>query len=480
MPGRAKLIEQFLVAGSDRVKQFKTRLSLAIFLGFGTWLIVGAEAAALWFSAAVVFQILDAWAFNHLRNNTDRFEGQAMRLGLCLFSVAANGVVYTGVAAVLWIGGQEAGRIFAVMVILGALLHATLHLSRSPFLLIASTAPMCVYLFGLPLASALLQTLTWPTALAVFSAGALYLGHLGVIVVFSNKSYADLERANREILEQKTAVEGFAALLEQRVTDRTLELEAAKVEAEAANFAKSQFLANMSHELRTPMNAIIGYTEIIKENADEDQRSVDASDAARVLNAAQRLLKLINEILDLSKIEAGRVELDVTEFALTELLNTVELNTRPGIEANGNSFVISMDRGLNLARNDFLKLSQCLINMLSNAGKFTRNGSVRMECKSEIGPAEEMLLFKVIDTGIGMSQEELAGIFEPFTQADASTTRHFGGTGLGLCITKGLAQSLHGTVEVESAKDVGTTFTLRVPRDMRAMPLFESASSKAA
>ncbi|MFZ4070088.1 MAG: sensor histidine kinase [Caulobacterales bacterium] len=453
---------------------------MAVFLAVGTWLIVGAQAAALWFLVAAVFQALDAWAFNNLRKNADRPSGSAVHLGLCLFSVAANGVVYTGVAAVLWIGGQEAGRIFAVMVILGALLHATLHLSRSPLLLVASTAPMCIYLFGLSLGSALLQTMTWPTAFAVLSAGGLYLGHLGVIVVSSNKSYADLERANREILEQKAAVEGFAALLEERVALRTTELEIAKIEAETANSAKSQFLAKMSHELRTPMNAIIGYTEIIKEDAEGEARSVDARDAARVLNAAQRLLKLINEILDLSKIESGRMELDVTEFDLTELLSAVELNTRPGIEANGNRFDIAMDPSLTVANTDFLKLSQCLINLLSNAGKFTRNGKVKMECKSECTVGEEMLVFRVIDSGIGMSAEELARIFEPFTQADSSTTRHFGGTGLGLCITKGLAQSLHGGVEVESAKSVGTTFTLRVPRYARAVNLFEGASSKAA
>jgi two-component system, sensor histidine kinase len=480
MLNRAKLMEQFLAAGGDRTKQFKTRMALATFLAAGTWLIVGAEAAALWFSVAAVFQALDAWAFNNLRKNTDRPEGSGQRLGLCIFSVAANGIVYTGVAAVLWIAGQEAGRIFAVMVILGALLHATLHLSRSPFLLFASTVPMCIYLFGLPLGSALLQAVTWPTAFAVLSAGVLYLAHLGVIVVFSNKSYADLERANQEVLQQKEAVEGFAALLEQRVANRTAELEVAKTEAETANSAKTQFLAKMSHELRTPMNAIIGYTEIIKEDAEGETRSVDPKDAARVLTAAQRLLRLINEILDLSKIEAGRMELDVTEFAVIELLNTVELNTRPGIEANGNRFDIAIDPNLDVARTDFLKLSQCLINILSNAGKFTRDGSVKLECKSELSVAGDVLAFKVIDSGIGMSAEEMARIFEPFTQADASTTRHFGGTGLGLCITQGLAESMHGRVEVESAKGAGTTFTLRVPRDVSAEKTFEGAAQKAA
>jgi signal transduction histidine kinase len=399
---------------------------------------------------------------------------------LCLFSVAANGIVYTGVAAVLWIGGQEAGRIFAVMVILGALLHATLHLSRSPALLVGSTLPMCVYLFGLPLGSALLQTMTWPTAFAIISAGGLYLGHLGVIVVFSRKSYAEMERANREVLEQKAAVEGFAALLEQRVALRTAELEIAKVEAETANSAKSQFLAKVSHELRTPMNAIIGYTEIIKEDAEGQARSVDAKDAARVLNAAQRLLKLIDEILDLAKIEAGRMELDVTQFELTDLLNAVELNTRPGIAANGNSFDISMDDNLTVAQTDFLKLSQCLINLLSNAGKFTRNGSVKLICTSDVNLGGDMLVFKVTDSGIGMSAAELARIFEPFTQADASTTRNFGGTGLGLSITKGLAESLHGAVAVESTKGVGTTFTLCVPRNVRAVETLDVVSNKAA
>jgi hypothetical protein len=130
-------------------------MALAAFLAVATWLIVGAQAAALWFSVATVFQVLDAWAFKNLRNNADRQNGSAAWLWLCILSVSINGIVYTGVGAIFWIGGQEAGRLFAVMVILGSLLHATLHLSRSPFLLAASAAPMCAYLFGLPLGSAL-------------------------------------------------------------------------------------------------------------------------------------------------------------------------------------------------------------------------------------------------------------------------------------------------------------------------------------
>ena len=480
MPEQAELLQQFLIAGGERAKQSKTRFAVAAFLAVATWLIVSPEAATTWFLVAALFQALDAWSFSNLRNKADLPDGLRFRLGLCVLSVALNGFVYTGVSALLWIGGEEAGRVFAIMVILGAMLHATLHLSRSPLLLFASTLPMSVYLFGLPLASAVLDILTWQTASAVIGGSVLYLAHLGIIVVHSTKSYNDLEQANREILEQKAAVEGFASHLEERVARRTAELELAKREAEAANTAKTQFLAKMSHELRTPLNAIIGYTEIIKEDAEGQVQRVDPRDAERVLKAARWLLGLINDVLDISKIESGRMELDVTEFTLTDLLKTVELNTRPVIEANNNSLEISMDQGLGTAETDFVKLSQCLINLLSNAGKFTRDGSVRLQCGSELGPVGDLLVFKVIDSGIGMSVDEMARIFEPFTQADASTTRHFGGTGLGLSITKGLAQSLFGSVEVESAKGVGTAFTLRVLRNVRAADTFEDARPMAA
>ncbi len=234
-------------------------------------------------------------------------------------------------------------------------------------------------------------------------------------------------------------------------------------EAEAANLAKSQFLANMSHELRTPLNAVIGYAEILQEDAEDEGNSGAVQDLARILTAAKHLLSLLNEILDLSKIEAGRMDVSAGEFSPLEMLDELADTVRPLAEANGNAMTMTGERSVSLANTDATKLRQCLLNLLSNACKFTKDGDVEINYERHVQDGIEQMFFTVRDTGIGMSSEQLSRLFQPFVQADPSITQRYGGTGLGLTITRRLAQLLGGDVSVRSAKGAGATFTLRIP-----------------
>jgi len=236
-------------------------------------------------------------------------------------------------------------------------------------------------------------------------------------------------------------------------------MKSARESAESASVAKSQFLANMSHELRTPLNAIIGYSEILLEEAEEEGRDTEAKDVERVLAAARQLLHLINEILDLSKIEAGRMEVAAVEFDVRAFVEGAADTVRPAVEKNGNALIVECADDLGVAFSDSFKLSQCLLNLLSNAGKFTHHGTVTLRARREGND----LVIDVADTGIGMSEEATARLFKPFMQADASTTRKYGGTGLGLAITRRMMQLLGGDVMLASALGRGSTFTLRAP-----------------
>ncbi|MCZ8282306.1 MAG: HAMP domain-containing sensor histidine kinase [Aquidulcibacter sp.] len=234
-----------------------------------------------------------------------------------------------------------------------------------------------------------------------------------------------------------------------------LEAEAERASAVAANKAKSAFLAIMSHELRTPLNAVIGYAEILEEDLQGTKQSQSRADAERIKAAGKHLLGVINQILDLSKIEAGSMETEVIAYSPTAILQEVGDTIRPILEANGNVLAIQSEPITN-ALGDPMRLRQCLYNLASNAAKFTSHGVVTLELKQR----GEHLLFQVKDNGIGMTAEQVTRIFEPFVQADDSTTRKFGGTGLGLAITRKLARLMGGDVTVSSEPDVGSMFEL--------------------
>jgi signal transduction histidine kinase/CheY-like chemotaxis protein len=242
------------------------------------------------------------------------------------------------------------------------------------------------------------------------------------------------------------------------------EAEKARAEAEAASRTKSAFLANMSHELRTPLNAIIGYSEILVEDATDSGDEATVGDLQKIQGAGQHLLGLINGILDLSKIEAGRMDVYLEQIYLARLVDEVRAIVEPLVKKNGNKLVIECPPDIGSMRTDLTKLKQSLINLLSNAAKFTQNGTVTLALsRAQTGSDQARFTFHVSDTGIGMNEEQLGRLFQAFTQADSSTTRHYGGTGLGLTITRHFASMLGGTIEVTSKAGEGSSFIMELP-----------------
>ena len=256
------------------------------------------------------------------------------------------------------------------------------------------------------------------------------------------------------------------------------EAERARQAAEAANLAKSQFIANMSHELRTPLSAVIGYSEMLGEELEDIGQAALLPDLRKIEAAARHLLSLINDVLDISKIEAGRVTASAETFAVADLLRDVSDATGSLVEKKANRFVVDAGPELGQMHQDQTKIRQCLLNLVSNAAKFTENGTITLSVRRHRENEADWLSFAVADTGIGLTQEQIGRLFERFVQADDSTTRQFGGTGLGLAITRAFCRTMGGDIGVASEAGRGATFTMRIPSVL--IPEEEAADEAAA
>ena len=257
------------------------------------------------------------------------------------------------------------------------------------------------------------------------------------------------------------------------------ELLAARRASEEANSAKSRFLASMSHELRTPLNAIIGYSEMLEEEAAERGHPDYAPDLQKIRSAGRHLLALINDVLDLSKIEAGKMELHLETFELIPAIEAVASTVAPLIEKNGNRLRLELGPALGTMRADLTRVRQILFNLLSNASKFTERGTITLRVSREPDPPGGKLRFEVQDTGIGMTEEQLSRLFQAFSQAEAATASKYGGTGLGLAISKMFCEMMGGEIGVTSTPGAGTTFTVRLPREVRDARAAEATAAEA-
>ncbi len=274
-----------------------------------------------------------------------------------------------------------------------------------------------------------------------------------------------------ESAELYERVREHAAILEQTVQERTEELEQTNLQLEEASTHKSAFLANMSHELRTPMNAIIGYSEMLLEDAEDDGQDEYLPDLKKIQSAGKHLLSLINDILDLSKIEAGKIDLYFETFGINQLVVDVANTAEPLASKTDSKLVVNCEDDMGNMRSDLTKIRQTLFNLLSNACKFTKEGTVTLDVYEEEREDEKkFIVFSVTDTGIGMTEEQASKVFGAFTQADSSTTKEFGGTGLGLAITKEFCEMLGGGIDVKSEPGKGSCFTMNLPRTVEDKP----------
>lgn len=308
----------------------------------------------------------------------------------------------------------------------------------------------CVAIFAVFLVISIRQWLYRPLNSLVYATQAVANGNVDVVLDTKRK-------------DEFGHLSAFFYYMIENLTEQHDRLREAAKAASEANSAKSFFLANMSHELRTPLNAIIGYSEMMLDEASIRNDKVYIEDLRKTISAGRHLLHLINEVLDLSKIEAGKMETHVSTIDIESLMQEITSTVEPLVAQRNNIFNLESNCDVDVFRSDHVKVRQILINLLGNACKFTENGCITLKIHTKNIDGTQNIVFTVIDTGIGIKQENLALLFNPFTQEDNSSTRSYSGTGLGLSISQRLCKMLGGSISVKSEKGKGSSFEVRLP-----------------
>ncbi|HVY86700.1 MAG TPA: HAMP domain-containing sensor histidine kinase [Caulobacterales bacterium] len=446
-----------IAAAEGRAESWRLRTVLAV-----VYAIAGALATNSflfpcgWFLALCVFMTVDYQLGDWYLASKD--DEQRSRRGVWYMAfVTLTQLVF--VSMTVWVGleGGATGRVVSMLMAAGSIATSTIFLLSAPMFMLITLVPTALWLFVspfVPIENKPLYELESIFALSFATLG--FFAYTARSILNNAQLLAGLHDAN--------------AMAQQRQA----EAESKRTEAEQANRVKSEFLTTMTHELRTPLNAVIGYSEIIGEDMEAEGFKDLAKDASRITAAARHLLGLIDQILQLTQIDAGRSSVELDDVQVRPLIESAVASVSEVAQANNNRLAIRVASDVTMAQTDGQKLGLCVTHLLSNAVKFTTNGLVAISAEREQANGREWLRIAVSDTGVGMTQDEIEKAFQPFTQLDGSQTRTKGGMGLGLSITASTVKVLGGEIWASSEPGAGSTFTLRVP-----MRFVESAAANA-
>jgi signal transduction histidine kinase/CheY-like chemotaxis protein len=436
----ASALSGLATTGVTRRRELKTRLVIAAIGAVILWFASEPLFSLAWLVLVLASQFADLVAWAPFRDPERHSAPTRLEWTLLCGMCVATTVIYSGFPVMMWFLWGDAGKIFAMLWLCGALLHVTMHMHHEPRTFFSAIIPHAVYFLSLP-AYALVtgaEPGRWGAA-AILLAALLYVAHLALA-----------------FRQYRATSDGMRAAHE-----RALERQAA---AEVASRAKSSFLANMSHEIRTPMNGVLGMAAALEA---ADLTPEEAQKLRIIRESGDLLMNILNDILDFSKVEANRIEVERAPFLLADVARKVESLHSLKAREKGLDFSVECAPGLEAARiGDAHRIVQVLHNLVGNAIKFTTRGHIAVRLRPALeNPNADEIVIAVEDTGIGMTAEQAARIFDPFSQADTTTARRYGGTGLGLSIAKGLLDAMGGRIDVTSELGAGSTFaiTLALP-----------------